>query len=86
MRGIFLTNRQTNNVKRYYYLILPYEIYCTPERYLVEVSIKLALFEVVQHAAVEVFLQEVLYQGPEVPGPQSEVPQGMLGQTPHSIR
>ena len=65
---------------------LPYEIYCTPERYLVEVSVKLALFEVVQHTAVEVFMQEVLYQGPEVPGPQSEVPQGMLGQPSHSIR
>ena len=86
MSGIFLINRQTNNVKRYYCLIFPYEICCTPERYLVEVSVKLALFEVVQHAAVEVFLQEVLYQRPEVPGPQSEVPQGMLGQPSYSIR
>ena len=74
MSGIFLINRQTNNVKRYYYLILPYEIYCTPEPHLVEVSVKLVLFEVVQHAAVEVFLQEVFYQGSEEPGPQSEVP------------
>ena len=73
-------------MKRYYYLILPYEICYTLERYLVEVSVKLALFEVVQHAAVEVFLQEVFYQGPEVAGPQSEVPQGMLGHPPHFVR